>query len=194
MNSDFTFRPATVADAPAIARAVIMAVGHDIVDRFAGGAHMRPLMYELFTRLAARPDAQYSYRNSIVAEAPDGSIAGVAVVYDGARLHTLRPAFTDEAHKVLGIDMNPDEIPDETTPDEVYLDSLAVFEPWRRLGLGRRLIACAADKARSQGKPLGLICEPDNTRARTLYESLGFRPQGQRPFADTMMDHYRLDT
>ncbi len=185
----FRIRPATPADAQAIARGIIMAVGEEISTAFAGSPERMPLVEKVFTDLARRDDSQYSYRNSLVAEAPDGEIAGIIVSYDGARLHALRPAFCEEAAATLGINIKSEDMFDETTPDEIYLDSLAVFPPFRGQGLARKLIAAAVESHKDSGKPVGLLCDPPNRKARRLYDSLGFKPAGQRPFADTMMDH-----
>lgn len=188
MNT-FIIRPATPDDAPAIARGIIMAVGEEIATGFAGSPERMPLVEKVFTDLARRDDSQYSYRNSLVAEAPGGEIAGIIISYDGARLHDLRPAFCEEAAATLGINIKSEDMHDETSPDEIYLDSLAVFPPYRRQGLGARLLEAAIEAHKNEGKPIGLLCDPPNKKARRLYESLGFKPSGQRPFADTMMDH-----
>lgn len=187
-----SIRPATAADAPFIARAIIMAIGEEIAMRFAETAERRPLVDRLFTELAERDDSQYSYLNSHVAATADGHVAGIVVAYDGARLRELRRAFTAKAAEILGLDIDPETMADETTPDEVYLDSLAVFPEYRGRGIAHSLIQCAAEKAHALGKPLGLLCEPENRPAETLYKSLGFKTIGQLPFAGVMMNHMRL--
>lgn len=169
-----------------------MAVGEEIATSFAGSPERRPLVDEVFTRLAARTDAQYSHVNALIAETPEGDVAGVIVAYDGARLHSMRRVFAEVANEVLGYDIDPDAMSDETTPDEIYLDSLAVFPQWRGQGVASKLIAAMAEHYKDAGKPLGLLCDPDNHRARRLYDSLGFKPVGQRPFADVMMDHLQI--
>lgn len=189
---EINIRPATPADAHCIARGIIMAIGEEIASSLAGGPGRRPLVDRLFTELALMDESQYSYLNSHVAATPDGRVAGIVVAYDGARLHDLRRAFTAKAAEILGLTIDPDTMHDETSPDEVYLDSLAVFPEFRGLGIARRLIACAADKALAIGKPLGLLCEPENHPAAALYASVGFTPRGQRPFAGVMMNHLRL--
>lgn len=186
---DFRLRPARREDAPDIARAVIMAVGEEIATAFGGSPDRRKLVDETFVRTAARDDSQYSYRNAIIAETPDGKTAGVIVAYDGARLHRMRPAFCEEANSVLGYNMKSDEMADETSPDEIYLDSLAVWPEWRGNGLAHKLIKAAIDRHSESGKPFGLLCDPDNDRVRRLYESIGFRIVGMRPFAGVDMYH-----
>ncbi len=188
-KSEFKIVPAQKSDAPYIADAVIGAIGHEIAGKFAGSPSRLPLVKEMFTRLASREDSQYSYRNAMVALVPDGQVAGVVVCYDGERLHSLRRAFVQEAHEVLGLDINEEDMVDETSPDEIYLDSLCVFPPYRGLGLGRELIQAAFDAHSASGKPMGLLVDYDNPDARRLYVSLGFEPRGHRPFALVEMEH-----
>lgn len=49
-----------------------------------------------------------------------------------------------------------------------------------------------ARRAADSGKPLGLLCDKTNTRARALYDSLGFKHVGETPFAWELMDHLQL--
>jgi putative acetyltransferase len=59
---------------------------------------------------------------------------------------------------------------------------MSVAKPWRRRGVGRRLLSAAIDEAR--GWPgfcrIELECAPWNTGAIALYESLGFQLEGRR--------------
>lgn len=99
------------------------------------------------------------------------------------------------ANEILGWQLTPEEIdalPGETDPDEFYLDTLMVLPDYRRRGVGRALINDALIKARSAGKPLGLLCDIGNDRARRLYDSSGFACVGQKPFAGHLMNHLHL--
>lgn len=186
---EFTIRKARKSDAPDIARAIITAVGEEITMHFAGTEERRPLVARLFTELAEAEDSQYSYRNSLVAETDDGKNAGVIVAYDGARLHELRRAFIRKAAAILEFEIDETKMHDETSPDEIYLDSLAVWPEYQRQGLARRLIAAAGEAHKDSEKPLGLLCEPENLNAFALYQKLGFKKSGMRYFAGTMMHH-----
>lgn len=181
--------PARKTDAPAIARTVMMAVGDEISLSFAGTPDRLPLVTEVFTRLAESENSQYSYTNTLVALTPEGKVAGAIVSYDGAELHRLRREFISVANEVLGMDMREEEFTDETSSDEVYLDSLCVFPEYRGQKLAGRLIEAACRRHVDAGKPVGLLVDPDNPRARRLYESLGFREVGQRPFAGLSLIH-----
>ncbi len=187
---------ATREDASLIAHAVMEAVGEDICRNLAGEHHTLDDVEALFTRLAEREDSQYSWLNTRVAVADDGCRAGVCISYDGERLISLRRSFFNEANKSLGWNISMEEVdqlPGETTPDEFYLDSLMVLPDYRKRGIASALIADAATRAQKSGKPLGLLVEDNNARARKLYDSLGFVEKDLRPFAGVEMHHLQLN-
>ena len=178
---------AEVSDAPELAYTVMEAVGMDLSEGFAG-EHKLEEVKDLFTALSAREDSQYSWKNALKAIDDEGHPMGFIIGYDGARLYELRKAFMDLAKERLGYEF-PGGLKDETDPSEFYLDSLAVYPQYRGQGVGAALINAMAQRAKSIGKPLGLLCDKTNDRARRLYEHLGFKKIGERPFAGEMMDH-----
>lgn len=186
---EFKLIPARRGDAKAIADAVIAAIGEEIAVNLAGSKERLPLVYKTFERLAARDDSQYSYRNSIVALDEEGNVAGVVVSYDGEELHFLRRAFITVANEVLDLGIKEENMHDETSPDEIYLDSLCVFPAYRGQGLASKLIEAACAAHVDSGKPLGLLVDYDNPKARKLYDRLGFKKVGECPFAGTVMEH-----
>ncbi len=186
---------ATRDDASLIADAILEAIGPEITASLAGENHAVADVHNLFQRLAERDDTQYSYLNTRIARTDDGTPAGVCVCYDGASLKRLRRPFFREAVATFGWDITDEEIealPGETEPDEYYLDTLMVLPQFRGHGIAKALIADAAAKARMAGKPLGLLCDFDNVRAFHLYNSVGFRRVGIRPFAGHDMHHLQL--
>lgn len=185
-----TIVPATPQHAPHIARAIMMAVGEEICADFAAPDHTLADVEALFTHLATLNDSQYSYRNALVAVTPEGDTAGVCIGYDGALLHKLRERFFEAAHSMLG--RNMEGMADETSPDEFYLDTLAVFPEYRKQGLGSQLLLASAEKARAIGKPAALLVDYTNPTAEALYRSLGFVHEGDRPFAGVIMKHLVL--
>ena len=189
MNDHIILRSASPSDAPLIADAIMEAVGSEITLDFAGSEDRLVLVKRLFTELASLDDSQYSYRNTIIAADADNKIAGVIIAYDGADLHKLRERFIEKTQEILGYKISSLEMTDETSPDEIYIDTLCVFPAYRRKGLGLRLIKEATSRHASTGKPMGLLVDKDNLRARNLYEKAGFRYVGDRPFAGVMMDH-----
>ena len=66
----------------------------------------------------------------------------------------------------------------ETRDGEYYLDSISVHPHWRGKGIARVMMAEAAREAARMGRPAILACAPDNTGAKKLYESIGFREKG----------------
>lgn len=190
-----TIRNATPEDASLIATAILEAIGPELTAGLGGDEHTPADVHSLFESLAARDDTQYSFLNSRVAVDPSGSPMGVCVSYDGADLIRLRRPFFHEANNRLGWDMGIEEIdslPGETEPDEFYLDTLMTLPEHRGKGVASALIRDAKEKAVKTGKPLGLLCDTDNPRARNLYDSLGFRFCGERPFAGHLMNHLQL--
>lgn len=194
-KSDIIIRAARREDAGHIAEAIMMAVGPELVEGIGNGLG-REAVKEVFTRLAEMDDSQYSYRNSLVAQAAGGETAGIVVAYDGSILIEARRLFFRLAKERLGWDifeMVPDGEPEvETDPSEYYLDSLAVWPQFRGRGVATALIAAVKARAREAGKPVGLLCDEHNHRARRLYESLGFHEIGKRPFAGELMSHLHL--
>lgn len=169
-------REAQVEDATTIAEVVCMAIGYD---------HTHPI-YPIFRELAAREDTQYSYRNTLIAEV-DGAVAGAIIGYDGARLHELRAPIFELMERHFGEVLI---IEDETEAGEFYLDSCAIFEQYRGMGIGSRLICAMRERAFAAGhKCAGLIVDKDNPEAERLYRRLGFVCVGERRFLGHDMWH-----
>lgn len=186
---------ATPKDASLIADAILAAIGDELTDHLAGANHTRREVHDLFMRLAAREDTQYSYLNTRIARNGNGDAMGVCISYDGADLKRLRRPFFAEANENLGWNMTEDEIenlPGETEPDEFYLDTIMTLPQYRGRGVGKALIMDAAAKAAYASKPLGLLCDIENHSARRLYDAIGFRESGVRPFAGHDMYHLQL--
>lgn len=191
-QEEIIIRPARKQDAGWIAEGIMMAVGGELVDEIANG-YGRDMVKRVFTELAEMKDSQYSYTNSIIAETSEGDIAGIVVAYDGKILIEARRLFFKLAKDLLHwdiYDMVEDGEPEvETDPSEFYLDSLAVWPEFRKHGIATKLIKKVEQRAASVGKPVGLLCAEHNDTARPLYEKLGFKEIGKRPFAGELMSH-----
>lgn len=183
-------RQAMRGESSLIADVILMALGDEIVDGFAGEQFSRDDVHRLFAGLAEMDNSQYSYRNTLAAVDDDGRVMGMLVCYDGALLHAARERFFEAVEAAFGRNMRG--MPDETVPDEYYLDSIGVFEAFRGRGVASALLRAGVEKARGCGKPAGLLVERDNERAYRLYRSLGFKKVGETPFADTLMDHLQM--
>ncbi len=123
--------------------------------------------------LVEQEDSQYSYRNTLVAM-DENRLVGIAVSYDGGRLHELRQAFIQAAKEYIGMDHSG--MGDETQAGELYLDSLAVLPAYRRQGIARRLLKSTKERADRMGLPyVGLLVDKGNPSGEALYASVGFR-------------------
>ncbi len=189
---NFTIIEARREDAPFIAKTVMGALGEDLCLNLGGGKERLPLVTELFCNLAALEDSQYSYKHSLLAVDSNGLHVGCVIFYDGERLHSLRGAFIKEANKILGWNVtteDAEEWGDETEPGELYLDSLFVTPEHRGNGVAKSLINEVGKKASKIGKPVGLLCEPENEKALRLYNSVGFKDVGISNFFRVPMKH-----
>lgn len=182
--------PAQPAHAAFLAHCIMDAVGEDICDDFRGEDHTSDDVKNLFTSLALREDTQYSYRNALVTIDENDNPVGAIIGYDGAGLHPMREHFFTAAREMLGRDMRGME--DECEAGEFYIDTLAVIPEHRGKGLAKVLLKAMIERAVKSGRPAGLLVDKENHKARRLYESIGFRKVGERPFAFVMMDHLQI--
>ena len=156
-----------------IARLIMMAMTDDCCLHFCGVGHGLDDFRRMMTSLVEREDSQYSYKNTLVAM-DDEKVVGVAVSYDGVRLHELRQAFIEAAKEQIGKDHSG--MDDETQAGELYFDSLAVLPEYRRQGIARKLLRATKEKADQMGLPcLGLLVDKGNPAGESLYASVGFR-------------------
>ena len=93
MEQQYIITAASRQDAPAIAEAIMMALGDDLCASMARGEEHIPLLRTLFTDFAATEENQYSYRNTLVArEYATGKVVGALVAYDGANIEIVEEA------------------------------------------------------------------------------------------------------
>ena len=186
---DYRITEASPDDASFIAEGVMDAIGEEICAQIGGGIENLPKIKELFTFLASNSTSQYSYRNSLIALAPNGERAGVIIAYDGACLHRMREDFVEKYNELFAADLKESEMDDETTPDQIYIDTLMVSKSHRRQGLGGKLIEAMVERHRNGGKPIGLLVDFSNPNARKLYVKMGFESKGTKRFCGVDMEH-----
>jgi ribosomal protein S18 acetylase RimI-like enzyme len=178
---NLTIRKATLNDVRPIAYAVGNAIGEEVMPMYCGDSWMNTI-----TEVASLENSQYSYRNALIAEI-NGSVAGVIVAYDGAKLEELRSETIKIIHKYKP-DFTVSE--DETEVGEYYIDTLCVLPEYRNMGIATQLIAAVHEKSIAEGhRKLGLIVDFDNPNAERLYNKLGFKRVGIRIFAGHKMWH-----
>ena len=183
-------KEATKAQAADIARLIMVAMTDDCCLHFCGVGYGLDDFRQMMTSLVEREDSQYSYRNTLVAMA-DHEVVGIAVSYDGARLHELRQAFIQAAKLCIGKDHSG--MDDETQAGELYLDSLAVLPEYRRQGIAKRLLHATKDKANKMSLPcVGLLVDKGNPAGEALYASVGFRYANDSEWGGHPMKHLVL--
>ncbi|MCD8210202.1 MAG: GNAT family N-acetyltransferase [Prevotella sp.] len=162
------------SDALVIARLIMQAMSYDCCQNFIGPNYELKDFEDLLTYLVLRDDSQYSYLNTLVAKAEGGDVVGICVSYDGAHLHQMRKAFQNSMMERFHRDFfNMD---DETNEGELYIDSLAVREDSRNLGIATALLLETISKAKSLGLPkVGLLVDKGNPKAQRLYKKVGFK-------------------
>ncbi len=187
IKRDITIRKAIKGEASAVARLIMDAMTDECCLYFCGEGHGLDDFHAMMTSLVERDDSQYSYRNTLVAV--DGcTVVGIAVSYDGGKLHELRRAFIDAAKQYIGKDHS--EMDDETQSGELYLDSLAVLSSHRRQGIAQKLLRATKEKANCMGLPcVGLLVDKGNLTGEALYASAGFIYQNDSQWGGHAMKH-----
>ena len=183
-------KEATKKQSAEIAQLIMMAMTDDCCLYFCGDGYGLDDFLKMMTILVGREDSQYSYRNTIVAMDED-KVVGMAVSYDGGRLHELRRAFIEVAKEQIGKDHS--DMDDETQEGELYLDSLAVLPEYRHQGIAKKLLMATKELANRQGFPaVGLLVDKGNPTAEDLYVSVGFRYVDDRQWGGHSMKHLVL--
>ncbi len=141
-----TFRPATKADASALA--VLVDIAGEGMPAYMWGSLKAPgqSVLEFGRERAARDSGGFSWRNAVVAEI-DGEIAASLVGY---RL--------DDPYDLDVLDETPEIVHplvrlEAKAPGSWYVNVLATFPEFRRRGIGGQLLAIAEGKAREAGAP-----------------------------------------
>lgn len=122
-------------------------------------------------------DGPFSWKNVLIAETEDG-IAGMSLSFE----LTGGPGDQGLADPVL----DPLEALKAEAVGTRMIDSVAVYTRFRGLGIGRALVE--AELARATG-PSSIITDDTNTRALSLYQSLGFEEQSRAPFIAFSQNH-----
>jgi len=132
---------------------------------------------------ARRESGGFSYRNTIVREY-SGQVVASLVGY----------SLDDEPQPTDYSNMPPMFVPlqelEDMAPGTWYVNVLATFSEFRGKGYGSELLSLAEAIARECAKRgLSIIVADTNTRARSLYERLGYREQAQRPMVKEKWQH-----
>jgi ribosomal protein S18 acetylase RimI-like enzyme len=166
-----TFRPATKADASALA--VLVDIAGEGMPAYMWSTLAAPgqSALELGRERARRDEGGFSYRNAVIAEI-DGEIAASLVGYRLDDPYDLEGSLAETPDIV-----RPLVRLEAKAPGSWYVNVLATFPEFRRRGIGARLLAIAAEKAREQGaRSLSVIVGSWNDGAARLYGGAGYEP------------------
>lgn len=175
VSARLTIRPAVAQDAEALAPLALLAMS-GVTDYLL--ADVVPGLSTVEIVAAQLADAQHplSFRSCKVAEL-DGGVVGIM------QAHTF-----DEAIPPLDLPIPAHRFavyaPAEAmeAPGSYYIDALAVGEPFRGRGIGRKLLLEAvADAAQRGHRTLSLHVFAENLSAVRLYAANGFRIVDRRP-------------
>lgn len=136
-------------------------------------------------------DAAYRFspERSLVYEL-DGQVVGIVTAYCDSEEKTIDLAFqrclVDNGYSVsqkLFTEL-------EAFENEWYVDLLAVHPDFRSQGIGRSLLQTQPQKAKDAGlKKVGLNVDKQNTKAKILYENLGYQVVGECVLSGHEYDH-----
>lgn len=135
---------------------------------------------------------RYGYKRAVVLE-EDNEILGVAFGYMEHEEAIIDLPLTDVFSR-MGIDESEKMFHDkEASPEEWYLDSLAVRADQRGKGIGARLLEALPNFAKQQGADrIGLNVDKENPRAKKLYHRVGFETDGLVTISNHLYDHMSL--
>jgi ribosomal protein S18 acetylase RimI-like enzyme len=170
MDTEVTVRPATLADASALAVLVDIAADGLAVQMWRTLAAPGQSPVGVGRARARREEGGFSYRNTFVAET-NGEIAASLVGY---RL--------DDPYVLTGLGEMPEFVQplvrlEARAPGSWYINVVATFPEFRGRGIGAKLLDLADGIGRKSGAPgMSVIVGSWNGGAARLYRRTGYTP------------------
>jgi ribosomal protein S18 acetylase RimI-like enzyme len=169
------FRRATPEDAAAMAELVNFAGENLPVYLWSKMAGPGQSAWEFGRLRAQREEGAFSYRNTVIAEAEDGRVAGCLLGYP-------LPKQPEPIPSDLPAMFVPLQELENLAPGTWYVNVVALYPEFRGHGWGSRLLALADRIAADLGlSGLSIIVSDGNAGARRLYERCGYREAATRP-------------
>src|SRR5580698_1752092 len=170
MTAGIVFRPALPADAYALAELSILA-GDSMYEFLLEEMAPREMLAGLIARSMKQDAGGFSFRHCFVAD--DKGVVGMINAFPAAWLkEEERDILPQDRVQLL------DPIDQAQDWESFLVNAVAVRPPYRRRGVGRRLLECAIQQARAGGfGRLSMNVWQDNTASRALCEQAGFRLQ-----------------
>jgi len=181
-------RQAIPLDAEAVVPLMIQAMG-ELAEKFVNTKNTVEI-HRLFKLFFELKNNQYSYQNTLVF-LEDNEILGSLSAYDGSKLTELRKPFLAYLKENLLYNLNLEE---ETEAGEFYFDTISVNPKAQGKGIGKALIEAGIQWARQLGhRQIGLLVEQENTKAKLLYEKIGFKYSNDKIFLGSTYFHLIYD-
>ena len=181
MTLPLTFHLAEACESGHGARLILLTL-HQFGDYLFGfGDHTRA--ETALGKFFGLPANRFSHQYTVFGQA-NGEIAGILMLFNRRQMrrsmvvtsaHMFRVYRIKEILKFIEL-MMPYKDEENIPEDDLYIGHLAVYEHFRRQGLGLRLLEYAEKEAIAQGKrKLSLLTEIENAPAQALYRKFGFR-------------------
>ena len=175
MESAPIFRPATKADASALA--VLVDIAGEGMPAHMGSTLAAPgqSILEVGRERAARETGGFSWKNAVVAET-GGEVAACLVGY------RLDDPYDLSAFAEMPPMVQPLLKLEARAPGSWYVNVLATFPEFRRLGIATKLLELAGSKGREAGAPaLSVIVGSWNESAARRYRRAGYAALATEP-------------
>ena len=196
-------RAATPEDASAIAGICLLA-GGGVFEYLYGCAQSDTNAESILTKLSALASTPYAYRRFTMAEM-DGAVVGGVNVISVPDLINAEEAILPAMFQTLGLSRMTvfrtafrririglrmrGQRPDAAT---LVLANVAVFGEYAGKGIGEQLVQHVLDRAAKENYPsVSLVVWDSNSRARTLYQRMGFELVDTAPFKPLRNLRYR---
>jgi ribosomal protein S18 acetylase RimI-like enzyme len=172
MTAGIVFRPASPADAYALAELSILA-GDGMYEFLLEEMAPREMLAGLMARSMKQDAGGFSWRHCFVAD--DKGVVGMINAFPAAWLREEeRDILPQDRVQIL------DPIDQAQDWESFLVNGVAVRPQYRRQGIGRRLIEMAIEQARAGGfAHLSANVWADNVAARALFESQNFGVQAR---------------
>jgi ribosomal protein S18 acetylase RimI-like enzyme len=167
MSSTLAFRPASPADAYALAELSIMA-GDGLYEFLLEEMAPKEMLAGLIARTMKQETGGFNWRHCFVAD--DKGVVGMVNAYPAVWLRDEeQDILPQDKVQILGaIDQAQDW-------ESFLVNGIAVRPPYRRQGVGRRLVEWAIEQARAGGfARISANVWEDNAAGRGLFEDQGF--------------------
>lgn len=157
---------AGTSDAREVMRLISLA-DKDAVISLSGGKNINDAL-RIYEKNFSRHDVYFSYKNVFIAR-DNSQIVGCILYFKG-----------EDEPRFASLTDHAAEFPNESSPDEVYIDSLAVACESQGKGIASALIQRVIDETISLGlHKVGLLADIKKSHLKNMYKKMGFNVAGE---------------